>query len=209
MAAPSHKMVAETFQTGLRPRKSGQCRRRFQSASQRCLKPSQPPTHRPAHTWGLSRTPSYTHRTLGSVRHKCCREALCSQLGILLPGAPQGHSRHRNLRWRLPLDQSRTGLSHNPRTTLLPKRVLHAGSSPALSTAHWCTSNTSSSPPATNVQHEQRQCFRRRPPHPPQDAPAQGTTPELPTSSTPRRATAAPVPAQGSPKSAVLPRGTP
>lgn len=135
-------------------------------------------------------------------------QALCSQVGILLPGAPQGRSRHRNLP-ATAVDQSRTGLSHNPGTTLLPKRVLHAGSSPALSTAHRRTSDTSSSPPATNVQHEQRQCFGRRPPHSPPHAPAQGTTPESPTSSTPRQVTAAPVPARGSPKSAALPRGTP
>lgn len=100
MAAPSHKMVAETFQPGLRPWKTGQHRRRFQSGSQRYLKPSQAPSSQACTHSGLLQKHTATHTEhWGAPGTSAAGQALCSHPGVLLPGArsTQGHSCHRNL----------------------------------------------------------------------------------------------------------------
>lgn len=95
MAAPSHKMVAETFQTGLRPSKSGQRGREAVSKREPALPKALPaPQLTGLHTLGASPgTPSYAHGTLGSARHKCC------WAGSLLPG---GHPPPRRSAGTLP-----------------------------------------------------------------------------------------------------------
>lgn len=129
---PSHKMVTETFQKGLRPSMSGQGAREVVSKWEPML-PEALPAHRSAHTPG---TPSYAHGTLGSARHRCCRAGSVLPAGhpppspslttgTLLPQEPPCHGHgpqsHRALR--------------NPGTALLSEPLLHTGSSPTPSTA--------------------------------------------------------------------------
>lgn len=152
MASPSHKMVAETFQPGLRPSRSGQHSSRFQSRSQRYLKPSWPPSSPSCtHSALLQEHPATPMECWGVPGTSAAGQAPHSQLGVLLPGtgSPQGRFCHGNVP-ATAMDQRHTELSHNPATALLSKPVLHAGSSPALSTAHRCTSHALPSSPSNS-----------------------------------------------------------
>ena len=119
----------------------------------------------------------------GAPRTRAAGQALRSWPGVLLTDAPlpQGSLARETTPPRSIVDRSQTELSHNPRPTLLSKRRLHAGSSP--NTEHARVRETPHlHPPATNVQHEQTQRFRRRRPHSPQASLAQDTTGESLTS---------------------------
>lgn len=68
---------------------------RFQSRSQRYLKPSQPPSS----LWASPEHPATPMEPRAAPGTSAAGQALCSQLGVLLPDthSPQGQSHHRNL----------------------------------------------------------------------------------------------------------------
>lgn len=82
MAAPSHKMVAENFQPGLWPQKSGQRGRRLPSGSQHYLKPSQPlDSQACTHLGLLQKHPATPTEHWGAPGPSAAGQALRSQLG--------------------------------------------------------------------------------------------------------------------------------
>lgn len=129
-------------------------------------------------------TLSYAHGTLGCARHKSCRA------GSVLP-AGRPPPRRRTLAHRR--DTPATGTSLPRPWTKATRTLAQPSNNPALKAcaAHRLQPNTEHStppcllPPATHVQYEQSRCFWRKPPHPPQDAPALDTAPDCPSSSTP------------------------